>query len=74
MLFASSQLVHSLQLADFTAFVMDRWQLLRLKRSLSELDRTFLEIVSPLAKLFINIDSVQVHGWPNVIRLRDGMH
>lgn len=57
-LFASSRLVHSIQLADFAAFIMNRWQLLRVKESLSNLDRTLLEIISPVAERFINIDSV----------------
>jgi hypothetical protein len=63
-LFASSRLVHPIQLADFAAFVMNRWQLLRVKDSLTQLDKTLLEIVSPIADTFINIDSVPVHGWP----------
>jgi hypothetical protein len=37
-LFASSRLVHPLQLADFAAFVMNRWQLLRVKDNLNDLD------------------------------------
>jgi hypothetical protein len=65
-LFASSRLVHPIQLADFAAFVMNRWQLLRVKDRLTQLDKTLLEIVSPIAATFINIDSVPVHGWPNV--------
>ena len=73
-LFASSRLVHPIQLADFAAFVMNRWQLLRVKDSLSELDKTFLEIVSPIAECFVNIDAVSVHGFPNITSLRQGMH
>jgi len=73
-LFASSRLVHPIQLADFAAFVMNRWQLLRVKDSLSELDKTFLEIVSPIAECFVNIDAVPVHGFPNITNLRQGMH
>lgn len=73
-LFASSRLVHPIQLADFAAFVMNRWQLLRVKDSLSELDKTFLEIVSPVAECFVNIDAVPVHGFPNITSLRQGIH
>jgi hypothetical protein len=73
-LFASSRLVHPIQLADFAAFVLNRWQLLRVKDNLSEADRTLLEIVSPIAKCFVNIDLVKVYGWPNVTNLREGMN
>jgi hypothetical protein len=69
-LFVSSRLVPPIQLADFAAFVLNRWQLLRVKESLSKVDRTLLEIVSPIAELFVNIESVQVHGWPKVTNLR----
>ena len=72
-LFASSRLVHSIQLADFAAFVMNRWQLLRVKENLSDLDKTLLEIVSPVAECFINIDSVSIHGFPNIANFRQGM-
>lgn len=72
-LFASSHLVHSIQLADFAAFVMNRWQLLRVKENLSNLDKTLLEILSPVAECFINIDSVPIHGFPNIANLRQGM-
>ena len=74
MLFVSSRLVQPIQLADFAAFVMNRWQLLRGKENLSQVDRTLLEIVSPIAGLFVTIDSVQVHGWPNVTNIRQGMN
>ncbi len=73
-LFASSKLVHPIQLADFAAFVMNRWQLLRVKDRLSDLDKTLLEIVSPIGEGFLNIDVVPVHGWPNVGNLRQGMN
>jgi hypothetical protein len=69
--FASSRLVHPIQLADFAAFAMNRWQLLRVKDRLSELDRRFLDIVSPITNCFVNIDSVQVHGWPSITSLRE---
>jgi len=73
-LFASSRLVHPIQLADFAAFAMNRWQLLLAKDSLTERDKTLLEIISPIAITFSNIDSVLVHGWPNVTSLRQGMN
>ncbi len=69
-LFANSRLVHSIQLADFAAFVMNRWQLLRVKEDISSLDRTFLEILSPVAECFINIDSVSIRKFPNIVNLR----
>jgi len=55
-LFASSRLAHPIQLADFAAFVMNRWQLLRVKNNLRELDKTFLEIVSPIVENFVNLE------------------
>lgn len=73
-LFANSRLVHPIQLADFAAFVMNRWQLLRVKDSLTELDKTLLEIVSPIGERFVNIDTISVHGWPNITSLRQGMN
>ncbi|MFC3110837.1 hypothetical protein ACFOFO_23270 [Undibacterium arcticum] len=72
-LFASSRLVHPIQLADFAAFVMNRWQLLRVKDRLSKLDKTLLEIISPVAECFVNIDAVPVHGFPKITSLRQGM-
>ncbi len=72
-LFASSRLVHPIQLADFAAFVMNRWQLLRVKDSLTELDKTLLEIVSPIGENFVNLDSLPVPGWPNVTSIRQGI-
>jgi len=62
-LFANSRLVHPSQLADFAAFVLNRWQLLRVKKKLTDLDMALLEILSSIAERFINIDSVRVH-WP----------
>lgn len=73
-LFASSRFVHPIQVADFAAFVMNRWQLLRVKDNLSDLDKTLLEIVSPVGESFINIDVVPVYGWPNLTSLRQGMN
>jgi hypothetical protein len=69
-LFASSRLIHAIQLADFAAFVMNRWQLLRVKDKLRNLDKTLLEIISPIGESFINIQAVPVPDWPNVTSLR----
>ena len=73
-LFASSRMVHALQLADFAAFVMNRWQLLRVKDALSERDRTLLQILTPVAHCFVNIDSVKVQFPGNAQSLRQGMN
>jgi Protein of unknown function (DUF3800) len=73
-LFASSRTVHPIQLADFAAFAMNRWQLLRVKEKLNEIDKTLLEILSPVAECFSNIDKVRVRGFPNVTNLREGIH
>lgn len=54
-LFASSRLVHPIQLADFAAFVMNRWQLLRVKDNLTELDKTLLEVLAPIVERFVNL-------------------
>lgn len=63
-----------IQLADFAAFVMNRWQLLRVKDSLSDLDKTLLEIISPIAANFVNIDSATIHDFPNISSLREGLN
>ena len=63
-LFASSRTVHAIQLADFAAFALNRWQLLRVKEKLSDLDKTLLEILAPVGECFSNIDIVHVGGYP----------
>ena len=68
-LFANSRLVHPIQLADFAAFVMNRWQLLRVKNSLSNKDKALLEIVSQVARCFVNIDKVRIPDWPEISSL-----
>jgi len=73
-LFASSRLVLPIQLADFAAFVMNRTQLLRVKGKLTDLDKSFLEIVSPISRNFMNIDAASIHGWPNIVSIRQGMN
>lgn len=72
-LFASSRVVHPIQLADFAAFVMNRWQLLRVKERLTVVDKALLEIISPIGENFLNLESVQVEGLPHISSLRDGM-
>lgn len=72
-LFASSRSVHSIQLADFAAFVLNRWQLLRVKEKLSDLDKTLLQILTPVAESFTNIDVVRIHGFPDLTNLHQGM-
>lgn len=72
-LFGNSRLVHPIQLADFAAFVMNRSQLLRVKDRLTDVDKMFLEIVSPLGENFVNLESVRIHGWPEIPNLRAGM-
>lgn len=72
--FASSRLMQSIQLADFAAFVLNRWQLLRVREKLTGLDRTLLELLSPIAENFVNTDSVAIHGWPGLTNLRQGMN
>lgn len=72
-LFADSRLAPPIQLADFAAFVVNRWQVLRVKAQLTEVDKAFLEAVAPLTECASNIDNVKVHGWPAVQSLRQGM-
>jgi hypothetical protein len=73
-LFASSRLVQPIQLADFAAYVLNRWQLLRVKDRLNDLDKTLLEILSPIVECFVNIDSVKVQNLPNITALRQGIN
>jgi len=54
--FARSSSVHPIQLADFAAFCMNRTQLLLEKTELSDLDKRLLEILSPIAWNYVNID------------------
>lgn len=73
-LFASSRLVLPIQLADFAAFVMNRSQLLRVKDKLTDLDKSFLEIVSAISQNFVNIDVASIQGWPDVASIRGGLN
>jgi hypothetical protein len=72
-LFESSRVVHGIQLADFAAFAMNRWQLLRVKESLKDLDKTLLEIVAPVGESYLNLDRIRVQGWPDIGSIRQGM-
>lgn len=72
-LFADSRHVPPIQLADFAAFVVNRWQVLRAKDRLTEMDKRFVEVVAPLTSCVSNLDNVIVHGWPSIENLRQGM-
>jgi hypothetical protein len=65
--FANSSSIHPIQLADFAAFCMNRTQLLLGKDNLSDLDRQLLEILSPIAWNYVNIDRriVSLGDWPS---------
>jgi hypothetical protein len=65
--FASSSSIHPIQLADFAAFCLNRTQLLRGRTQLSSLDRSFLEIVAPMAWNYQNIETrtVDLDDWPD---------
>lgn len=73
-LFADSRRVPPIQLADFAAFVVNRWQILRVKEELTELDKAFMKAVEPAAACCVNIETVKVHGFPDVKNMRQGMH
>jgi hypothetical protein len=73
-LFASSKMVHPVQLADFAAFVLNRWQLLRVRDKLSDLDKSLLQIILPVAQCFVNIDSIRIHGIESIRNLRQGLN
>lgn len=54
--FARSTLIQPIQLADFAAFALNRTQLLIGKSQLSPLDKRLLEILSPIAWNYQNIE------------------
>jgi hypothetical protein len=66
--FAKSSSIHPIQLADFAAFCMNRTQLLLGKEQLSDLDGALLEILSPIAWNYVNIERrvVSLEDWPNL--------
>jgi len=73
-LFASSRKVKPVQLADFAAFALNKWQLLRVKPELNDVDRTLLEIFSPIGESFINTEKMNVHGFPNLTNIKQGLN
>ncbi|MEO6072858.1 MAG: hypothetical protein ABIP67_06280 [Burkholderiales bacterium] len=73
-LYANSRVVHPIQLADFAAFVMNRWQLLRVKERLTDVDKSLLEIISPIAENFLNLESGRVRDWPQISSLSECMN
>ena len=66
--FANSASIYPIQLADFAAFCMNRSQLLLAKDTLSDVDRTLLQILSPIAWNYVNIDKqvVALDDWPGL--------
>lgn len=68
--FANSSTIHPIQLADFAAFCMNRTQLLLARAELSDVDRKLLEILSPIAWNYVNIEKqvVSLEDWPNLAR------
>lgn len=54
--FARSSLIYPIQLADFAAFVLNRTQLLIGKEKLNSLDKRLLQISSPIAWNYQNIE------------------
>jgi hypothetical protein len=72
-LFTTSQLVPLIQLADFGAYILNRWQLLRVKDRLNELDKTLLRIISPTAECFINVSSLEILNLSIITSLPQGL-
>jgi hypothetical protein len=72
-LFANSRLVRLIQLADFAAYILNRWQLLRVKDRLNELDKTLLRIISPTTECFINVSSLEIQNLAIITSLPQGM-
>jgi len=54
--FACSSSIYPLQLADFAAFALNRTQLLIGKKELNSLDKRIMEILSPIAWNYQNIE------------------
>lgn len=72
-LFANSRLVRLIQLADFAAYILNRWQLLRVKTRLNELDKTLLRIISPVTECFMNGSSLEIQNLSTITNLPQGM-
>ena len=66
--FARSSSIYPIQLADFAAFALNRTQLLLGKSELSSLDRRLLEILSPIAWNYQNIEKRVIE----IVDLEDG--
>ncbi len=73
-LFASSRKVKPVQLADFAAFALNKWQLLRVKPNLNDIDKTLLDIFSPIAESFINVEKMKVHGLSDLVNIKQGLN
>jgi hypothetical protein len=56
--FARSDTVLPIQLADFAAFCLNRTQLILAKETMTDFDRTLLEILSPIAWNYQNIAKI----------------
>lgn len=69
--FARSSSIHPIQLADFAAFSLNRTQLLLGKPVLSDLDERLLEILSPIAWNYVNIEKafISLEDWSRPKRL-----
>ena len=61
--FGRSDSILPLQLADFAAFSLNRTQLLIGRPNLSELDKTFLEIIQPVAQSCQNLPRLNLSDW-----------
>lgn len=72
--FASSNKVIPIQLADFAAFTINRWKILATKESLSEFDKEFLRIVTPIAELYMDSEQVVVMDYPGLKNWKSGLH
>jgi len=57
--FARSESVWPIQLADFAAFCLNRWQILFARDEISKTDRQFLEILSPIVGNYRNITRLE---------------
>ena len=61
--FARSNVILPLQLADFAAFCLNRTQLILGKQDLCELDKEFLNIISPIVRNYQNIPAIYLEDW-----------
>jgi integrase len=49
---------------------LESTQLLRVKERLTDVDKSLLEIISPIGENFVNLEAVTVRDWPNVSNLQ----